>query len=125
MLKRNYLKINFEQKSNLQKSETNIFLKFLEKLTSIVIPKANPDFDKKISNIETWLIEFDEEGIPIREIGINNQNEPIMVMPWKNNYGFWTDSKLKYFDFKELFKFQKIDKNEFENNWKSFENNNS
>lgn len=35
MLKRNYLKINFEQKSNLQKSETNIFLKFLEKLTSI------------------------------------------------------------------------------------------
>ena len=48
-----------------------------------------------------------------------------MIMPWKSNYGFWTDNELKYFDFKESFKFQEIDKNEFENNWKRFENKNS
>ena len=34
-------------------------------------------------------------------------------------------AELKYFDFKESFKFQEIDKNEFENNWKRFENKNS
>ena len=124
-LKRNYLKINFEKNLDTQRSENNIFLKLLEKLTSKIIPKANPDFENNISNVENWLIEFDEEDIPTREIGINDLNEPIMIMPWKSNYGFWTDNELKYFDFKESFKFQEIDKNEFENNWKRFENKNS
>ena len=124
MLNRNYLKINFEQESDLQKSETNIFLKFLEKLTSTVIPKANPDFDNKISKIETWLIEFDEDDIPIREIGINSQDEPIMIMPWRNNYGFWVDNDFNYIDIKENFNFQNIDETEFKNYWKRFENKN-
>jgi hypothetical protein len=90
-------------------------------LTSI-IPKANPDFDYKIDLVENWLVELDcETGIPEREIGIDKNGQVILKMPFKNNYGYWTDNNLLLKDFKEHFTTSEISKESFENHWLIFD----
>ncbi|MBF0598445.1 hypothetical protein [Faecalibacter rhinopitheci] len=115
-----YLKIILDNNQNVEKNKPNKFLKLLKKISRKIIPLANPDFEDKILETNIWLIEFDNENIPVREIGMNNLNEPIMIMPYKNNYGFWTDNNLKLEDFKNGFEVYEIDKDVFENNWKKF-----
>ncbi len=115
-----YLKIILDSQ-NRGKFKSNILLDLLEKVARKIIPLANPDFDSKIYDTNIWLIEFDNENIPVREIGINNSNDPIMIMPYKNNYGFWTDNNLKLQDFKNGFEFEKISKSEFEKKWDAYQ----
>jgi hypothetical protein len=86
-------------------------------LTSVIL-KANPDYDKEIDKVKSWLIELETEtGIPKREIGLNNLGEPILKMPYKNNYGYWTDNNLLLGDFKKHFQVGEIDKATFETKW--------
>lgn len=101
-------------KSSLKKA-------FMSVLTK-VIPMANPDFDDKIKNVKYWLVELESEtGIPQREIGINAADNVIMIMPYKNNYGYWTDNNLLLNDFKEHFNTSEINKESFEQHWEVFE----
>ena len=94
-------------------------ISFLEKLLSLFIAKANPDFDRYINTVNYWQIEFEnEESIPTREVGLNNRREVIMKMPYKENYGYWIDNILTYNDFKESFKYKIINKEIFQENWK-------
>jgi len=84
-----------------------------------VIPMANPDFEDKIDNVKYWLLELEiETGIPQKEVGIDASDKVIMVMPFKNNYGYWTDNNLLLKDFKELFNTSDISKEIFEQHWK-------
>ena len=77
---------------------------FLISLLYIILPKANPDFEKKIDLVCEWLIEYDDrENFVNREIGLDKDGNVIMKMPYKNNYGFWTDTNLKIEDFHERF----------------------
>lgn len=90
-------------------------------LTSLVIPKANPDFDKLIDEVEEWLVEYDNEAdLVSREIGLDYRGKVVMVMPWKKNYGYWIDNKLNLTDFSSHFNTTIIDKKIFENNWNEF-----
>ena len=90
-------------------------------LTSI-IPKANNDFDNKIDLVENWLVELDiGTGIPEREIGLNKNGQVILKMPFKNNYGYWTDNNLLLEDFKKHFATSEINNADFEKYWNSFE----
>ncbi len=105
------------EKENLIVKYFFIALGFLLKL---IIPKGNPDFDKQIDNVEFWLLECEiESGIPEREIGIDKNGNVIVKMPFKNNYGYWTDNNLKFNDFIEKFKATEIEKIEFEFNWEN------
>ncbi|WP_146130047.1 hypothetical protein [Aurantibacter aestuarii] len=89
---------------------------------STIIPKANPDFEEKIDFVETWIVELDNEtGIPKREIGMDKDGRIILKMPYKKNYGFWTDSNLVFTDFKNEFDTSEITKDTFENYWNLFE----
>ena len=73
-------------------------------IVSSIIPKANPDFENKIDLIETWIVELDNEtGIPEREIGMDKDGRIIVKMPFKDNYGYWTDNNLLLTDFKDSF----------------------
>jgi len=100
-------------KSSLKKALVAILTK--------VIPKANPDFEDKIDQVQNWLLECDiESGIPEREIGLNTEGCVIMKMPYKDNYGYWTDNNLMLEDFKKQFSISEIDKAKFEQNWSSF-----
>jgi len=43
-----------------------------------------------------------------------------MIMPWKDNYGYWTDNNITLDYFKEQFQAVSIDKVEFEKLWDRF-----
>ncbi|MBH8559122.1 hypothetical protein [Hymenobacter negativus] len=54
---------------------------------------ASPDYDdRRLLLVSYWLVEIDEAGYPMREIGFTAQNEPILFAPTTRNYGLWTDS---------------------------------
>ncbi|MBD8019098.1 hypothetical protein H9628_11505 [Weeksellaceae bacterium Sa1CVA4] len=90
-------------------------------LTSI-IPKANPDFEGKIDEVQYWLVECDNEtGIPEREIGLDKEGRVILKMPHKDNSGYWTDNNLLLNEFKEHFNVSEISRESFEQSWELFD----
>ena len=99
-----------------------IFKDSLTKVLTTIIPKANPDFDDKIRDVRQWILEVDdEEGTPEREIGLDENGKVVMIMPWKNNYGFWTDSPVQIDDLAKTHEMNFVDKEEFERLWTAFE----
>ncbi|MCB1025177.1 MAG: hypothetical protein KDB79_12345, partial [Acidobacteria bacterium] len=55
--------------------------KALVRILASFIPKANPDFDDQIENVRNWLVECETEtGIPIREIGLDNEGRVLLKM---------------------------------------------
>ena len=63
------------------------------------IDTANPNYRGKYHRIHAWLIEFDEDGMPWREIGLD-QSDPIVVAgPSETDYGYWLDTNMQYSDF--------------------------
>lgn len=109
----NYLKFNIS-KSNINLSNIQ---KIIMKTFSYLGLTANPDFENNKDNVRVWLVEFDEDNVPTREIGIDENNNVILKMPYKKNYGYWTDNELLYNDFINRFSAVKIDRLEFEKNW--------
>ena len=105
----------------LTRSIENILIK----VTSSIVPKANPDFDGKIQDVRQWILEVDDdEGIPEREIGLDDKGNVMMIMPWKDNYGFWTDSNVHVDELAKSHEMQFLDRQEFENLWNDFEKKN-
>jgi len=101
-------------KRSIKSLITNLLIK--------IIPQANPDFERKIENVIYWLVECElKSGVPQREIGLDEQRRAIMKMPYKNNYGYWTDNNLLLKDFKEHFNVSEITKEAFEQQWSLFE----
>jgi hypothetical protein len=94
----------------------------LTKLLSSMLPKANPDFDGKIQDVRQWILEVDdEEGTPDREIGLDDNGNVLMIMPWRNNYGFWTDSNVRVDELAKSHKMNFVDRQEFEKLWSEFD----
>lgn len=89
-------------------------------ILTTIIPKANPNFDQKIDEVRYWLVEFDNDGIPKREIGLDKEKQVILKMPYKDNYGYWTDNNLLLNDFRKHFVVSEISKNSFEQSWSYF-----
>lgn len=115
-------------KSDNQAAKDGLIKRSLKKvlvgILTKVIPKANPDFDDKIDEVQYWLVECDNEtGIPEREIGLDKEGRVIIKMPYKDNYGYWTDNDLLLNDFKEHFVVFEISKDSFEQNWELFDKN--
>ena len=81
--------------------------KFLSKL----VPEANPDYQFHL--VQEWLVEFDDEGQPGREIGLGANEAPVLAGPNERNYGFWLDTNMLYGDFEGA----DIDQETFEQAW--------
>lgn len=96
------------------------FFECLYFLLSKVIPKANPDFEKSIDNVIWWMIEFDNNGLPIREIGLDIDKNVIFRIPFKENIGYWLDNDLKLEDFKKSFDLYEIPEYLFRKYWLEF-----
>ncbi|MCL9770154.1 hypothetical protein NAT47_06975 [Flavobacterium sp. HXWNR69] len=95
-----------------------LFFNLLGNVLSKIIPKANPDFEKYIDDVEYWILECEtESGIPIREIGIDKNEKVILKMPFKNDYGYWIDNYFLLNDFVNKFNAVEIEKKDFEANW--------
>src|SRR5262245_1047177 len=86
------------------------------------IPKANPDFDALIPEVEEWQLEIDPENfLPVREIGIGRNGNVLLIMPWRENYGYWTDNNLTLAGFKERFNCSELKVEEFQKNWRAID----
>jgi hypothetical protein len=57
---------------------------------------SNSDFDNSYAEVRKWWVEVDESGTPQRELGFNAQGKVIVAGPLGNNFGFWTDSTMKF-----------------------------
>ena len=77
---------------------------------------SNPDYEKVFPELVEWLIEFDDDKMPYREIGLNKAGAPILAGPNEKNYGFWLDTNMKLNDFEN----EIIEKEYFEIKWKEF-----
>ena len=122
MEKKIYLKFsNPKSNTDFPKDGTikKYFKKFIGSIFSI-LPKANPDFEKLIDEVEIWEIEYDlEENCAWREIGFNKNGQAILAMPFNNNYGYWTDNSLTLADF-DKFDSNKISEEIFNSDWEIF-----
>ena len=118
--------IKFKALENgVQKTPESIGARIVKVVLTTIIPTANPDFENKIDKVSTWLIEFEGDSYyPNREVGLDISNKPILIMPWKKNYGYWTDNNLTIEDFRSHFKTKNISKEEFEKYWKLYEGRN-
>ena len=104
----------FKYNSRPQK-KVNLIKKISKKILEIIFPIANPDFDSKIDDVVFWLLEFDEDlDYPIREIGLDQNKNVVLKMPYRENYGYWTDNELTYQDFIKRFSATPIEKILFE-----------
>lgn len=97
---------------------------FIYKTLETFLPKGNPDFDDKIDLVKVWILEINESNEkPSREIGLDEKGNTILIMPWKGNYGFWTDSNISMNDFTHTR--TTILKSDFNKLWQAFEQKNS
>jgi len=94
--------IQFETPKS-EKQTSGLLEKTFVGILSRFLPKANPDFEDKIDAVKRWLVEIEcENGMPKREIGLDNEGRTIVKMPFKNNRGFWTDSNITFNDLKNF-----------------------
>ena len=118
-----YIKFSEPSFKKEVKKETffNKYLKsFISKSLSLFLPMANSDYEHLIDDVQEWKIEYDNtENCAWREIGFDKNGKVIMVMPFHNNYGYWTDNNLTLEDFKK-FEYIEISATEFESEWNSY-----
>lgn len=107
------------QNQTKTKQQLTTWQRFLKKVLEFLLPRANPDYDNKIDEVYTWLVEIDANDNAAREIGLDGHDRVIVVMPTFNNFGYWTDTNLKLRDFEELFRCSIIRKEIFETYWLS------
>ena len=89
------------------------------------IPEANPEYNELIEDVAEWQIEIDpSNNLPTREIGKDFNDEVILIMPYRDNYGYWTDNNITLDYFKNHFEATNLDKEEFDRNWDAFSKNN-
>jgi hypothetical protein len=59
---------------------------------------ANPGYVDRMHRVRSWLIEFDADGLPGREIGLDADGGIVLAGPGDGNYGFWLDTNLRLQD---------------------------
>lgn len=107
--------------STVQKSPENISSRLVKEILTEGTPDNNPDFAAKIKDATSWLIEFEGDSYyPEREIGLDSTDDPIIIMPWRKNYGYWTDSNITLKDLRAVFEITAVTKIEFEKHWNAF-----
>lgn len=125
LMKNSYIKFKALEKGRRNTPES-ISARIEDVTLTTIVPVANPDFENKFDEVSTWLIEFEGDSYyPNREIGLDTADVPVMILPWKKNYGYWTDNDLTIESFRSHFKSIDIPKEEFVRYWKLFEANNS
>jgi len=89
----------------------------LERALRATLPAANPDFERLHGSVRKWWVEVDEEGVPQRELGFDQSGRAIVAGPFGENFGFWTDSNMKF----TVDEHQPIAAERFEAAWRAFE----
>lgn len=119
-----YIKFNDTPSTPEAKKKNNRLAKII-KTVLFFIPEGNPGYSEIICDVAEWQLEIDStDNLPTREIGKDMNGKIILIMPWHDNYGYWTDNDITLDYFKDHFNATNIDKSEFDKNWDAFANNN-
>jgi hypothetical protein len=86
------------------------------KLLRKFLPLANPDYERLYQNVVTWYLEIDENGKITREIGMDHQEETIVIGPWGRNRGLWPDSPVVL----EPKDYTSVGKTDFDEKWSKY-----
>ena len=103
-----------ENEKAIKTKAKNLMKSFFEK----ILPQANPEFEEKYDLVRNWIVEFDEQGLALREIGLEKNGKVIVAAPYEGNCGFWLDTNMNYDDFKD-FNGEIISRDEFEKYWEN------
>lgn len=104
---------------NKGKKGSSFFMKCVEFMLSLFIPRANPTLEDNINKVHTWYIEYDtEEKYTRREIGLDENEVVVFKAPYSDNYGFWCDVDMNLDDYYRCFEPHKIPREEFDKLWK-------
>ncbi len=107
-----YLQIHIK---NDQNKNDNFFIKVYNLFFS-------NSCNKLIDLSDIWMLEFTNEGIINREIGLSEELIPLIAMPNSKCYGFLSDTQMTYDDFRnEKFKQKEISSKIFEMYWNKLE----
>ena len=117
-----YLTFKMPSEEGKESTKTSALEKILAWLLEKFIPKANPDFDAKYDDVETWFIEYDEENdYTNREIGLDKDGHVIVLGPFQSNLGYWVDNDFTLQNYEDYFDVKYIDKAVFEELWREIE----
>ena len=89
----------------------------LVKILLRLLPEANPGYRNKMHLVDAWYIEFTDDGLPYREIGVDANGSPVLAGPSSEDYGFWLDTNMTRSDFDGV----EVDQEEFEALWSQAE----
>jgi hypothetical protein len=64
-----------------------------------LVDTANPSYRDRYHLVRCWLVEFDDEGLPGREIALDQTDSVVMAGPSKTDYGFWLDTSMRFPNF--------------------------
>ena len=106
----NYIKTKLA--TDWRRIDDNFVIKII-KILVFFIPRSNPESVDKLHLVNEWYIEFDDLDFPMREIGIDCNDEIGMAGPSALHYGYWLDTNMKISDFQGV----KINSIEFESRW--------
>jgi hypothetical protein len=82
---------------------------------------ANPDFIEQYASVVRWYVEVETKSATVvREIGLNSQDEPIVLGPFGRNDGIWTGVSCSVGV--DLTGSPRIKKRQFEAAWHKFAN---
>jgi hypothetical protein len=65
----------------------------------VTIDTANPSYRGKYHLVHSWLIEFDEDDYPWREIGLDEGGAIVVAGPSAIGCGYWLDTNMRRSDF--------------------------
>lgn len=60
---------------------------------------SNPGYVDRMHRVRSGLIEFDDQGLPGREIGLDADGGIVLAGPGEGNDGFWLDTNMRLADF--------------------------
>ena len=83
------------------------------------VPRANSDQEKLYKKVKKWALEVNENGIPNREVALDEDDNVLFSSPNNRNTGFWTDSP-NVFKKDEL---EPLDQSQFEKLWEKTKEN--
>ena len=86
--------------------------KIMEKFILRILPNSNPDFENSYQGVREWWFEIDSNGVVVREIGLDKTGTPVVVGPWGDNIGVFTDA-----GHPPLHLIDNLDKSDFEDAW--------
>jgi len=84
------------------------------KILGRVLPKANPDFEHRYHKVQFWYLELDDIGRVLREVGLDENSVPVVMGPWGDNHGLWTDSHTML----NSIEYEELAADEFEAGWR-------